>query len=131
MRLALRAEVSRRRVETLQRLVRARPDRDFGFQHERVGGIADGQRLAGDLDAVSRDRLTVDAHRAGVESTSGEDQVRGRWRIGVSPDLEPGPHHGPSRVQVEVEVHLVDEERRRGVVRESRDGGFGGVFGVH
>ena len=124
---ALRAEVSRRGVEPLQRLVRTGPDGDLGFQHERLGRVADGQRLVGDLDAVSRDRLPVDAYNEGVEPVSGKNKVRGRRRIGVSPDHEPGPYHGPRRVQVEVEVHLVDEERGRGVVRKAGSGGFGGA----
>ena len=125
--LALRAKVPRRRVEPLQRLVRSGPDGDLGFEHERAGSVADGQCLAGYLDAVSRNGLAVDAHRPSVESPAVEDQVRGRLGGGIAPDLESRPHQGSPLAELEVEVHFVDEERRRGIVRETRGGGFDGA----
>ena len=111
-RLALRAQVPRRRVESFEGLVRAGPDGDLGVEHERVRGVAEGQRLGRDLDAVPRHRLAVDAHRVGVEPSPVEDQIRRRGGGGIAPDLELRPHQGPRLVKLEVEVDLVDKERR-------------------
>ena len=182
LRLALRAQVPRRGVEPFEGLVLAGPDRHLGLQHERIGGVADRQRLGGDLDPVPRHRLAVDAHRAGVESPPVEDQIRrgcgggrgsgcrdrcggscgrggsgrgsrdgcgsrggcgrrdgcsgvcrcrgsgerGRDR-GVAPYLELRPHQRAFLAELEVEVHFIDEEGRRSIVRESGGGGFGGA----
>ena len=85
LRLALRGQVPRRRVEPFEGLVRAGPDGDLGVEHERVGRIAERQRFGRDLHAVPRHRLAVDAHRAGIEPVPVEDQVRGRRGGGIAP----------------------------------------------
>ena len=125
LRFALRAEIARRCVEPFEGLVRGGPERDLGVEHEFVRGVADGQRLGRDLDAVSRHRLAIDAHRAGIECPTVEDQVRRVRGGGIAPDPERRPHQGLFFAELEIEIHRVDDEWGRGVVFEARDGGFG------
>ena len=125
--LALRAQVARRFVEALQGLVRARPDGDLGVEDERIRGVADRQRLCPDRHAIPGDRLFVDSNAKGLESLSVQHQIRCPRHVGVASHPERGAHESALGVELEREIHRVNEKVRRGVVDQAR--GSGGCFG--
>ena len=121
--LALCAEPPSGHVQSRQGRILRRCNLDVRNQGERVRNLGQRQPGRGQFVGRLRHRCPVDRDRLEDEFLTVQHQRC--IRITRPADLQLGPDTRRIRVQVELQVHLLDFERKGRIVRQlNRDGGF-------
>ncbi len=131
--LALGEEGAVREVEAGELGVGCGVDDGLDLEHAGLGRFVDHQGVALQPPAVGAEGRAVERDRADGLAGAVEPQGGGGVGVLVAAQREAGAHHGGVRVEVEREVHRVDQPGGRAVVTEAgfaRRGDGGGVVGV-
>ena len=127
--LALRAVGAGGAVKPGQLRVGGRIDQRLDLQRERpVRRLRDGQAVRRRGVAVGGQRLAVELERDQRQPIAVELERRGRAGGGIGLELDRGAHRALRRIELDVEMHGLDQPVGRAIVGKADGAGF---FGSH